>query len=237
MKGEKAGDKEHIHFRLCSGLYCDARNKHAIDLKQHVEGEEPMTFENSDNKNSTRRGFVQNLATGAAGIALVSAFTSLSTPVRAMQQAKPKIPPGRGMANLKNVQHAKNVFELKPWKSVFDSITAPMITALGRMDNPDSPLAIGFAHIVATGNYSGPTHKHDDFDQYIFMIGTSDNFVGIDADMEWTLGDTVYKINYPFYSFIPKGTPHCPLEVKRIGKPLIFIDARIMPPGLPKGEM
>jgi hypothetical protein len=40
-----------------------------------------------------------------------------------------------------------------------------MITALGRKDNPDSPLAIGFAHIVAPGNYSGPSHKHPDFDQ------------------------------------------------------------------------
>jgi hypothetical protein len=47
------------------------------------------------------------------------------------------------------------------------------------------------------------------------MIGTSDNFVGIDADMEWTLDGVVHKINYPFYSFIPKGTLHCPLEVKR----------------------
>jgi hypothetical protein len=201
------------------------------------KGEKPMIFDNTDNNNSTRRGFVQNITAGMAGMAFVGALTSLSTPILAAQEAKPKIPPGRGMANLANVEHAKNVFELKPWKSVFESITAPMITALGRMDNPDSPLAIGFAHIVAPGNYSGPTHTHPDFDQYIFMIGTSDNFVGIDADMEWTLGSEVYKINYPFYSFIPRGTPHCPLEVKRIGKPLIFIDARIMPPGQPKSNM
>jgi hypothetical protein len=39
----------------------------------------------------------------------------------------------------------------------------------------------------------------------------------------------VQKINYPFYAFIPAGTPHCPLIVKRLGKPIIFIDARLTP--------
>ena len=179
---------------------------------------------------TTRRSFVQNLTAGAAGMTFVSALTSLSTAVLASQEAKPKIPSETGFTNVKNVEHAKNLIELKPWRSVFPSITAPMIeSSLGRKGFPDSILGIGFAHIVAPGNYSGPAHKHNDYDQWIFMIGTSDNFVGIDADMEFQLDGVVYKINYPFYAFIPRGTSHCPLEVKRIGKPLIFIDARITP--------
>ncbi len=44
------------------------------------------------------------------------------------------------------------------------------------------------------------------------------------------LGDSVRKINYSCYFFIPKGTPHCPLVIKRVGKPIIFIDARVMDP-------
>lgn len=194
-----------------------------------------MTLNNADSKNSTRRGFIQNITAGAAGITIASSLTSLSPTVQAAQEAKPKIPPGRGMANLENVVHAKNLVELKPWKSVFESITAPMITALGPRDVPGSSLAIGFAHIVAPGNYSGPSHKHDDHDQWIFMIGTSDNFVDIDADMTMELDGVVHEINYPFYAFIPRGTYHCPLIVKRIGKPLIFIDARIMEPGTEEG--
>jgi hypothetical protein len=193
-----------------------------------------MIIDNTDNKNSTRRGFVQNITAGAAGIAFFSALASLSTPIQASQEAKPKIPPGRGLANLENVKHGKTLFELKPWRSVFDSITAPMITALGPKDHPDSRLAIGFAHIVAPGDYSSPAHKHA-FDHYIFMIGTSDNFVGIDADMEFQLDGVVHQINYPFYAFIPKGMSHCPLIVKRIGKPLIFIDARLYDPGTMEG--
>ena len=131
-----------------------------------------------------------------------------------------------GLDKLENVEHAKNLFELKPWQSVFKSITSPMITALGAKDNPDSNMAIGFAHITEPGDYSGPSHKHP-FDQYIFLIGTSDNFVEFDAEVEFGLGDEIHQINYPFYAFIPAGTAHCPLIVKRIGKPIIFIDARL----------
>jgi hypothetical protein len=45
--------------------------------------------------------------------------------------------------------------------------------------------------------------------------------------VEFTLGDKVIQINYPCYIFIPKGTKHCPLVIKRVGKPFIFVDASI----------
>jgi hypothetical protein len=130
------------------------------------------------------------------------------------------------LEKLKNVEHAKNVFELKPWTSVIKTITHPMITAMGPKDTPDANMAIGFAYITKADSISGPSHKHP-FDQYIFLVGTPDNFVDFDADIEFEIDKTVHKINYPFYAFIPKGTYHCPLVVKRVGKPLMFIDARL----------
>jgi hypothetical protein len=130
------------------------------------------------------------------------------------------------LENLKNVKHTKNLIELKPWKSVHDTITSPMITALGAKDIPESNLSIGFAYITKPDTISGPSHKHP-FDQWIFLIGTPENFLDFDADIEFELDKKVEKINYPFYAFIPKGTYHCPLVVKRVGKPMIFIDARL----------
>jgi len=56
--------------------------------------------------------------------------------------------------------------------------------------------------------------------------GDNRNFLDFDADAEMFLGDKVRKINYPCHFFIPKNTPHCPLVVKRVGKPIVFIDAR-----------
>jgi hypothetical protein len=130
------------------------------------------------------------------------------------------------LEELKNVVHEKNIVELKPWKSIHDTITAPMITAMGMKDLPDNHLAIGFAHITKPETLGAPSHKHP-FDQWIFLIGTSENFVDFDADIEFELDKKVYKINYPCYVFIPKNMYHCPLVVKRVGKPLIFIDARL----------
>jgi hypothetical protein len=130
------------------------------------------------------------------------------------------------LEHLKNVVHEGNIVELKPWKSIHDTITAPMITAMGAKDVPDSHLAIGFAHVTKPETLGAPSHKHP-FDQWIFLIGESKNFLDFDADIELELDKKVYKINYPCYVFIPKGMYHCPLVVKRVGKPLIFIDARL----------
>ena len=45
--------------------------------------------------------------------------------------------------------------------------------------------------------------------------------------MEFYLEDKWHKIDYPFYAYIPKGMSHEPLRITRVGKPLIFIDARV----------
>jgi hypothetical protein len=130
------------------------------------------------------------------------------------------------LEKLKNIRHESNIVELKPWKSVHDTITAPMISALGGKDIPGNRLSIGLAHIDKPDTIIDTSHKHP-HDQWIFLTGTSDNFVDFDADIEFGLDNKIYQINYPFYAYIPAGMYHCPLIVKRLGKPIIFIDARI----------
>ena len=130
------------------------------------------------------------------------------------------------LEKLKNKIHEGNIVELKPWQSVHDTITAPMITALGGKDVAGNRLSIGFAHIDKADTIIDKSHKHN-HDQWIFLIGTSDNFVEFDAEIEFGLDKKIYQINYPFYAYIPAGMYHCPLIVKRVGKPIIFIDARI----------
>lgn len=131
-----------------------------------------------------------------------------------------------GMAKLENVLREPNVVELKPWKSIHDTIKEPMVTGLGPVDIPESVLGMGFARITKPDVLGYPPHKHP-FDQWVYLIGDSNNFTDFDADVEFTLGDEILKINYPCYIFIPKETMHCPLDIKRVGKPFIFIDASI----------
>jgi hypothetical protein len=127
---------------------------------------------------------------------------------------------------LKNVIREPNVVELKPWQSIHHQIKEPMITGLGNMEIPESHLAMGFARITEPVCMGAPTHKHP-HDQWIWLIGEPTNFHELDADIEMTLGNKIIKIDYPCYIFIPKNVMHCPLDVKRVGKPFIFIDARI----------
>jgi hypothetical protein len=131
-----------------------------------------------------------------------------------------------GMDKLKNVVHEPNVVELKPWKSIHDTIKEPMVTGLGTIDIPKSVLAMGFARITKPDVLGYPAHRHP-HDQWVYLIGESKNFADFDADIEMRLGNKIVKINYPCYIFIPKNVMHCPLDIKRVGKPFLFIDARI----------
>ena len=54
-----------------------------------------------------------------------------------------------------------------------------------------------------------------------------------DADVEFFLDDEWHKIDYAFYAYIPAGMTHEPLRITRVGKPLIFIDARVAPDSEP----
>jgi len=131
-----------------------------------------------------------------------------------------------GMDKLENVVREENVVQLTPWKSIHDTIKEPMVTGLGPIDIPESVLAVGFARITKPDIIGYPGHKHP-HDQWVYLIGESTNFADFDADIEIRLGKKIVKINYPCYIFIPKNVMHCPLEIKRVGKPFIFIDARI----------
>jgi DNA-binding MarR family transcriptional regulator len=127
---------------------------------------------------------------------------------------------------LKNIKHPPNIIELRPWHSRHVTITAPMITALGPKDIPESNLGIGFAYVTKPETLIEETHQHP-FDQWIFFIGgDGNNFLNFDADIEMVLDGVTRKVNYPCYIFVPKGMNHCPLVIKRVGKPLVFIDAR-----------
>ncbi|MEJ2245162.1 MAG: hypothetical protein P8Y80_03595 [Acidobacteriota bacterium] len=180
----------------------------------------------SEKKRTNRRDFFQGVSAGAAGMAFASVLSTLNATASASAQ-QPDYYDKMDMSKLGNVVREPNVVEFKPWKSIHDTITSPMITAWGSGDIPESKLAIGFAYITKPDRLGGDTHSHA-HDQWIFLIGgDGKNFLDFDADAEMFLGDKVRKINYPCYFFIPKNTPHCPLDIKRVGKPLVFIDARI----------
>ena len=131
------------------------------------------------------------------------------------------------LEKLKNVKHGQYITELKPALSRHPEITAPMIASLGGKDIEGANLGAGFAYLVKPFVMIDATHTHD-FDQFLYFTGGDpNNFTEFDAEVELTLDGKVYSITYASWVYIPKGLMHCPLNVKRIGKPIIFIDARL----------
>jgi len=126
--------------------------------------------------------------------------------------------------NFKNIVREENVVELQGWRSIHPTVTKPIVTSTSR-DLPDSVLSLGPAIIEAPEILGAPTHNHP-FDQWIFLIG-ADDFNEFDAYAEFTYDNRIIKIDYPAYIFIPKGIDHCPLDIKRVGKPIIFMDVSI----------
>ncbi len=126
--------------------------------------------------------------------------------------------------DFKNIVREENVVELVGWKSIHPTVTKPIITSTSE-DVPDSVLTIGPAIIEAPEILGAPTHVHP-FDQWIYLFG-HEKFNEFEAYAEFTYADRIIKIDYPCYVFIPKGTKHCPLDIKRVDKPIIFMDCSI----------
>jgi hypothetical protein len=69
-----------------------------------------------------------------------------------------------------------------------------------------------------------PPHKHE-FDEYLLFIGGNPLNMGeFDAEIDIALGEKweIYTINTTSIIYIPKGLQHCPIHVKRVGKPFLF---------------
>ncbi len=72
-------------------------------------------------------------------------------------------------------------------------------------------------------------HKHE-FAQYLgFFSSNPDNATDFDAEIEVTLGDELEKhvITCPASVYLPAGLSHGPLNFKRIGKPVLFLDIAV----------
>jgi hypothetical protein len=73
-------------------------------------------------------------------------------------------------------------------------------------------------------------HSHD-FVEIIGLIGTNPmNCREFDAEFEWCLGEEQEKhiiIDVPTVVSMAKGLLHGPIEIKKINKPIIFLEIKL----------
>jgi hypothetical protein len=96
--------------------------------------------------------------------------------------------------------------------------------------NADFTLGLNYMNEPYTEVYP---HTHEGHEILGFIGGNPQNFEEFDAEIELALGEEeeVYTITSPTVFSIPAGLVHGPLTIKRIGKPVLFIEVTHVPEG------
>ena len=125
---------------------------------------------------------------------------------------------------IENKKRGEYIVELKPGYSLYKQITAPQVGAFGAKDLNGANFSLGWSFLTEPFLMVAEAHNHD-FDQVIFFMGGDPgNGVDYDAEVEFGLGGQNNIIDYPACVYIPKGLMHGPLNIKRVTKPIMFID-------------
>ena len=130
-----------------------------------------------------------------------------------------------------NIKHGEYITELRNITSIYKQITAPQVATLGGRDLNGADFSLGWSYLTEPFLMVAEAHTHD-FDQIIFFLGGDPASIGeFGAEVEMSLGEPLEKhvINYTSCVYIPAGLMHCPLNVKTVNKPIMFIDITLSP--------
>jgi len=197
-----------------------------------------MTFFKNDEKNTSRRGFVQNVASGAAGVAIASALAELGAPVmaapqEAKQAASPffKDPPPWPKGTTGNKYDNLFCTQLKE-NSMTDVVAGPQAYFRGESDLPGAKINMGWQMFVKPYRLELESHHHDTDEYLIFLGAELPDLVGsFDGEIELFLGKEYEKhtITEATLLYIPAGLEHNPLDIKRLSKPMLFSALQLAP--------
>lgn len=130
-----------------------------------------------------------------------------------------------------NIIRADHVIELGTIQSMYKQITAPQVAALGGRDMNGTNFSMGYSFLTEPFLMVEEAHTHD-FDQILWFLGGDPGNVGdFGAEVEMHLGDNQEKhiITYSACVHIPAGLMHCPLNIKKVSKPIMFLDITLSP--------
>ncbi len=100
------------------------------------------------------------------------------------------------------------------------AIEHPIIKADKGLLGPD--FGIGWHPVTRAFKMIDESHKHDYAQILAFIPGDITNLGELDAEVEFYMGGEKHIITKTTVVFIPGGVVHCPLYIKRVGKPFLF---------------
>ena len=104
----------------------------------------------------------------------------------------------------------------------------------------DADCSMGY-HCISKPMSFDEAHAHDFTEFLCFIGGNPVDITDFGAEIEVTLGEEgeVHKITTPAVISIPAGLKHCPLNFKKVDKPIVFLEislTRIWKPWRPPPE-
>ncbi len=198
-----------------------------------------MTFFKSDEEGSTRRGFVQNVAAGAAGMAVAGALAELGAPAMAAPQESKqavspffKDPPPWPKGTIGNKYDHLFCTRLRENSIMGDMVPGPQAYFRGESDLPGAKINMGWQKFIKPFKLELESHHHDTDEYLIFLGAELPDLVGsFDAEIEIFLGKEYEKhiITKATVLYVPAGLEHNPLDIKKLGKPMMFSALQLAP--------
>jgi hypothetical protein len=173
-------------------------------------------------KNQTRRAFFSDV-TASTALAAV-AMAQLGSPKATMAQEK------------KSPREGFRGKDLPPWPkgttgNKYDHLFCTKLKEKPLTDTILSP-TISFRYYVKPFKMELQSHHHD-VDEYLFFLGAQlpDLMANFDAEIEIFHGPEYERhiITKPCILYIPRGFEHNPMDIKRVGKPLLFMPLHLAP--------
>jgi hypothetical protein len=97
----------------------------------------------------------------------------------------------------------------------------------------DTDLSIGY-HCIAKDMAFDEPHSHPFPELLCFIGGDPENISDFGAEVEFTIGGETHKITQSTVVSIPGDIEHCPIKIKNVTRPFIFLEVsatRIWKPG------
>jgi hypothetical protein len=200
--------------------------------------EKSMSSRKNNETNTSRRDFIQDVAAGAAGVAIAGALATLGAPVVADAQEEKKAespffkdpPPWPKGTTGSKYDHLFST-QLKE-NSITDVVAGPQAYFRGDSDLPGAKINMGWQMFVKPYRLELESHHHD-VDEYLFFLGAElPDLVGsFDGEIEYFLGEEYERhiITEATVLYIPAGLEHNPCDIKRLGKPMMFSALHLAP--------
>ena len=197
-----------------------------------------MSSPKNNETNTSRRGFIQDVAAGAASVAIAGALATLGAPVVAAAQEEKKAespffrnpPPWPKGTTGSKYNHLFST-QLKE-NSITDVVAGPQAYFRGDSDLPGAKINMGWQMFTKPYRLELESHHHDT-DEYLFFLGaTLPDLVGsFDGEIEYFMGEEYERhiITEATVLYIPAGLEHNPCDIKRLSKPMMFSALQLAP--------